>query len=119
MHFVPQTKKLRGDAAGLSQVSAPLVSVLYNKYMGGVDTADKLRAQFNLSNAFSGDTKAYQRVWVCVMEAALVNSYKLWLELEARRISRLPKQARVKESGGHSEISEIQTFLVRSRSAHL
>lgn len=43
-YFAPQTKKLRGDGAGLSQVSAPLVSVLYNKYMGGVDTADKLRA---------------------------------------------------------------------------
>lgn len=45
-YFVKQTKKLRGDKAGLSVVYAPLTSVLYNRYMGGVDLADKLRSYF-------------------------------------------------------------------------
>lgn len=87
-YFVRLVKKLRRDGGELSVVNAPLVSVLYNKYMGGVDLADTFRTQLSLTNAFQGETRAYLRVWEGLMEQVIVNTYIIWVNLEARRLLR-------------------------------
>jgi hypothetical protein len=73
-------KRTQKDGTKL-KVSAPMSVVDYNKYMGGVDQADRLRAVYGVDRR---SKKWWHRLFWGILDMAFVNSYVIFSDIREK-----------------------------------
>ena len=79
-------RRNRHAVGGVEAVEKPLAVSEYNKYMGGVDTADQLLSYYGYSHR---TVKWWRRAFMFLLDMAVVNSYILYTQLNPVRKGRL------------------------------
>ena len=79
-------RRSRHAPGGVETVSKPTAIVEYNKYMGGVDTADQLLSYYGFSHR---TVRWWRRAFFFLLDMAVVNSYVLYCQDHPEKKGRL------------------------------